>query len=66
MSLGTPNGVLIMADGRYQAKNEWNYHQLISSSNERDIKLEGFTLLPQHSSSDFSGLVTEFLTHKTE
>ena len=66
MSLGTPNGVLIMADGRYQTKIELNYHQLVSSSDERNIKLEGFTLLSQHSSSDFSGLVTEFSTHKTE
>ena len=66
MSLGTPNGVLIMADGRYQTKIELNYHQLVLSSDEHNLKLEGFILLSQHSSSDFSELVTEFPTHRTE
>jgi hypothetical protein len=66
MSLGTPNGVLIMVDGRFQAKIELNCHQLVLSSNGRNVKLEGFTLLPQHSGSDFSELVTEFSTHRTE
>ena len=66
MSLGTPNGVLIMADGRYQAKIELNCHQLVLSSDEHNVKLKGFTLLPQHFGSDFSELVTEFSTHRTE
>ena len=66
MSLGTPNGVLIMVDGCYQAKIELNCHQLVLSFNGRNVKLEGFTLLPQHSSSDFSELVTELSTHRIE
>jgi hypothetical protein len=56
MSLGTPNGVLIMVDSRFQAKTELNCHQLILSSNGRNVKLEGFILLPQRSGSDFSEL----------
>ena len=66
MSLGTPNGILIMADGHYQAKIELNYHQLVLSSDEHNVKLEGFTLLPQHSGLDFSKFLTEFSTHRTE
>ena len=66
MSLGMPNGVLIKVDSRFQAETELNCHQLVLSFNGRNVKLEGFTLLPQHSSSDFSELVTEFSTHRTE
>ena len=66
MSLGTPNGVLIMVDTRFQAEIELNFHQLVLSSNGRNVNLEGFILLPQRSGSDFSELVTEFSTHKAE
>ncbi len=66
MSLGTPNSVLIKVDSRFQAETELKCHQLILSSKGRNVKLEGFILLPQRSGSDFSELVTKFSTHRTE
>ena len=66
MSLGTPNGVLIKVNNHFQAETELKFHQLILSSKGRNVKLEGFILLPQRFGSDFSELVTEFLTHRTE
>jgi hypothetical protein len=66
MSLGTPNGVLIRVDSRFRAETKLKCRQLILSSKGRNVKLKGFILLPQRSGSDFSELITEFLTHRTE
>ena len=62
MSLGTPNGVLIMADSRFQAETELNCHQLVDAT----LSWKDLFYWTQRSGSDFPELVTEFSTHKTE